>query len=44
MPNAQTDSDPIQHFPKFSGKHYDHHQTGFMQPDCKTSLENFVTA
>ena len=43
IPNAKTDSDPIQHVPKFPGKHYDHHQTGFMQPDCRISLENFVT-
>ena len=43
IPNAKTDSDPIQHVPKFPGKHYDQHQTGFMQHDCRISLENFVT-
>ena len=41
IPNAKTDSDPIQHVPNFSVKHYDHHQTGFMQPDC---IKIFFTA
>ena len=31
---VQADPNPMQNVPKFSGKHYDHHQTSFLQAEC----------
>ena len=39
----QADPNPMQNVPKFSGKHYDHHQTSFLQAECRNSLESFVS-
>ena len=40
---VQADPNPMQNVPKFSGKHYDHHQTSFLQAECRNSLESFVS-